>query len=106
MSLEKVVCKLENMLNDYDISFLNNDIGVSKIFFKCFEKKIVYVIEPKCWYVYNGKYWVKDDGNLFLMELIKLFVLAYTQYTENLKEKELTKYTKKLYSRTRRESLI
>lgn len=105
-SLEEVINKIKLLLRNEKTSDLNNDINTARIFFKCFEDKIVYVIEPKCWYAYNGKYWSKDDGGLLLMEVIKLFVLAYIEYAEQLDEEELTKYTKKLCSRSRRESLI
>lgn len=105
-SLEEVVEKIELSLNDDSFSFSNNDINTAKIFFNCFKDRIVYVIEPKSWYVYNGKHWVKDEGSLLTMEIAKLFVLAYIKFTMKTGSEEMLKYTNKLCFRTRRESLI
>ena len=106
MENEQILPQIQQLLNDNPEAFPRNDIGTSRLFYRCFENKIVYVLEPKCWYIYKDSYWIKDDGNLLIMEIIKKFVISYTKYALSLANDEYIKFTTKLCSRSRRESII
>ncbi len=106
LSLDKIVNMIQELMQDYEVKYSSTDIGVSKIFFDCFRDKIVYATEPKSWFIYNGKYWVKDNGHLYLMELMKVFCIAYVRYSSYFDDQALERYTKGIDRRIKRESLL
>ena len=48
-----------------------NDIGSSNLFADWYKRTARYVPERKQWYIYDGKAWREDTGNLQVMELCK-----------------------------------
>lgn len=103
---EYILQCITNEMQQNSAIYPRNDIGASRLFYKCFQNHIVYVLETKCWYIYNGSIWVKDDGNLRIMELMKKFVLQFTTYAINSDEEELIKFSTRICNRSRRESII
>ena len=93
-------------------AYPHNDIGIAKLFYDLHCDLICYVIEAKTWYAYNGKRWVKDDGNLHIMEMCKSFVQALVSYAQSFDDgggeesKAFIKYTSELHKRRRREGLL
>ncbi|MFI3226284.1 MAG: phage/plasmid primase, P4 family [Clostridia bacterium] len=105
--------KMAKLLAKYPDKYPQNDIGASRLFYACYRKKVVYVLETKCWYIYNGEIWQKDEGNLKIMELIKEFVLNYVKIAlnagydeEDKKESGIVKFANKLCSRSKRDAII
>ena len=89
----------------------HNDIGIAKLFYDIHYNIICYVVESKSWYAYFGKHWVKDEGNLYVMELCKDFVQAFMQYAKSFDDgseesKAFIKYVSGFHSRRRREGLL
>ena len=103
---EYITQRIIQRLDETPESYPRNDIGISKLFFEVFENKVVYVQEPKCWYIYKGDRWVKDDGNLLIMETVKMFAICYARYALTLENDEITKFALKLCSRAKREGIM
>ena len=60
--------------------FQRNDIGTSNLFATIWRSKLLYVVERKSFFIYNGKFWEKDVDELKTNELAKEFVLSIIQY--------------------------
>ena len=56
------------------------DIGNGNLFADWYENKARYVPERKRWYIYNGRVWEPDSGNLKAMELCKDLADALAVY--------------------------
>jgi len=92
-------------------NYLNNDIGIARLFFNLHNTVVCYVIESKAWYTYTGRLWYKDEGSLAVMERCKNFVESLAQYAEQIDDgsdesKAFIKYTAGFHSRKRREALL
>jgi putative DNA primase/helicase len=88
-----------------------NDISIARLFYDIHSKNICYVIEPKIWYSYDGRRWVKGDGGLGVMEYCKRFVQALAVYADmcddgSEESKAFIKYVAELHKRRRREGLL
>lgn len=60
--------------------FPRNDIGTSNLFATIWKDKLLYVVERKSFFIYNGKFWEKDVDELKTNELAKEFALSIIQY--------------------------
>lgn len=63
-----------------------NDIGNGYLFADCYREKARYVPERKKWYVYTGRVWEPDTGNLKVMELCKKLADDLVCYALSLPE--------------------
>lgn len=91
--------------------YRHNDIGMARLFYDLHNAAICYIIEAKTWYIYRGRFWKKDEGGLFAMELCKDFAQALIAFAESQDDgsdesKLFTKYVTGFHSRRRRESLL
>ena len=90
----------------------HNDIGVAKLFYDLHGDVIRYVIEPKTWYHFNGRLWVKDEGGFIAMERCKDFTQEYDSYIRSVctgeaeGDKPLLKFAAGLTGRKRREGIL
>jgi putative DNA primase/helicase len=86
----------------------HNDIGITKLFYDIHSCCIRFVIEAKCWYVYNGQRWKKDEGGYQVMEMFKDFVQAFQSYAKInfLPNEKLIKYANGLAGCKRRKELL
>lgn len=102
--------KMYNALAELHIEnnpqFLLHDMGMSKLFYEIFKDHICYVYEPKCWYVYDGKHWIKDIQNLKIIEYCKLFTYALSDYGTEIREDKIVKLAGSLCNIKRRENII
>lgn len=57
-----------------------NDIGASTLFNDIYRSSLIYVIESKSFYFYNGKFWEKDVDDLHAHEKAKEFAVSLTNY--------------------------
>lgn len=99
----------KNLMNNP--AYPHNDIGIARLFFDLHSAAICYVIEAKTWYIYRGRFWKKDEGGLYVMELCKDFAQALIAYAESQDDgsdesKLFIKYVAGFHSRRRRESLL
>ena len=83
-----------------------NDMGISELFYKIFQNLITYVIEPKSWYIYDGRRWTKDMQNLKIMELCKIFTYALADYGSQLQDEKIIKLSGALCNIKKRENII
>ena len=83
-----------------------NDMGISELFYKIFQNLITYVIEPKSWYIYDGRRWTKDMQNLKIMELCKTFTYALADYGSQLQDEKIIKISGALCNIKNRENII
>ena len=101
----------EQSVSGNNSNYLNNDIGIARLFFNLHNAVICYVVESKAWYTYKGGLWVKDEGGLAIMEQCKDFAESLAQYAEKIDDgsvesKAFIKYTAGFHSRKRREALL
>mgnify|MGYP000952643638 FL=1 len=84
---------ISGQLQDFDL--LNNpryrfgDIGFGRLFADVYKDICRFVPERKKWYVFNGKYWQADVGNLKAMELCKSLADSLLQYALTINEEHL-----------------
>lgn len=78
--------KLEDLRPEKNDRYAWNDIGNGNLFVDWFKNEARYVPERKKWFVYNGKKWVPDIGNLRAMELCKKLADALSIYALSLPE--------------------
>lgn len=83
-----------------------NDIGLSYLFYEITHRCFRYVLEPKCFYYYNGTRWVKDQQNLQTLEQTKFFALGLSYYGQELRDKDIENLGNSLNRLAKRESLI
>ena len=90
----------------------HNDIGVARLFYELHSDVIRYVIEPKTWYFFNGRLWIKDEGGFIVMERCKEFTQGYDGYIKSVctgeaeGDKPLLKFAAGLTGRKRREGIL
>lgn len=82
-----------------------NDIGSGNLFADWYKDKARYVPERKMWFVYNGKAWEPDPGNLRAMELCKKLADELTIYALSISEDYLD-FAHKWQSRKYRETIL
>lgn len=87
-----------------------DEMGLADLFMLLYKDKLLYCKEAKSWYVYDGKRWAQDLGNLQANEKMKEFFSLMFIYCDELKETEVTKaYTKtvhKFSTKTYREKIL
>lgn len=74
-----------------------DEIGVSEMFSEVFKESTLYCPEAKSWYVYDGKRWVKDVGDLETMDRLITFTKLLNLYANELSSADdsvLEKYKK------------
>ena len=64
------------------------DIGNGNLFADWYENKARYVPERKRWYIYNGRVWEPDSGNLKAMELCKDLADALAVYALSIQDEK------------------
>ena len=65
-----------------------NDIGSGNLFADWYRDRARYVPERRKWFVYDGRVWVPDTGNLRVMELCKALADALTVYALSIKDEQ------------------
>lgn len=106
MKKSDVIAKFEQLHIEKNPNYPLHDMGISKLFYEVFQKIICYVLEPKSWYIYDGKRWVKDVQNLKTMELCKTFTYALADYGGNLQNDAIIKMSGSLCNLKKRENII
>lgn len=88
----------------------HNDIGDGNLFADYYRNIARYVPEKRKWYVYTGKVWTPDVGNLIIMELCKILESELISHASQIQEEDLrNQYLKHLVSwsyRRRRETIL
>lgn len=86
------------------------DIGNSNLFADFYENIARYVPERKQWFVYDGKVWVRDTGNLKVMKLCKTLANSIMHYVLSIKDENTRKihidFAKKWQARRTREIIL
>ena len=102
--------KLADLRPDKNSRYGWSDIGNGNLFADWYKNKARYVPERKRWYIYNGKVWEPDSGNLRAMELCKDLADALAIYALSIQdEKQRVAYQAhvgKWQRRTNRETIL
>jgi putative DNA primase/helicase len=85
-----------------------NDIGITRLFYDLNSGIIRYGIESKVWFFYDGRKWLKKNGQFRAMELCKDFTQAFSEYAglNHAYDEEFIKYAGKLTNRRNREGIL
>ena len=91
-------------------SYKRTDIGNSNLFADFYKDTVRYVPERKLWYVFDGKRWVPDIGNLRTMALCKKLADALMVYAIEIEDDDIKRtfigHCKKWQSRHTREIIL
>ena len=91
-------------------SYPRTDIGSSNLFADFYKDTIRYIPERKLWFVFNGKRWEPDIGNLRTMALCKRLADALLVYAVDILDgdvkRDYIEYAKKWQSRHTREIIL
>ena len=89
-------------------AYPQNDIGIARLFYDLHSGVIRYVPEAKTWFAYNGRCWVKNNGQFVAAERLKAFTQAFNEYAiENHSDDEkFLKWASGLTSRRNREGIL
>jgi P4 family phage/plasmid primase-like protien len=71
--------------------YRRTDIGNSNLFADFYKETVRYVPERKLWYVFDGKRWVQDTGNLRTMSLSKRLADILLVYAVDITDDDLKK---------------
>lgn len=86
------------------------DIGNSNLFADYYKHIARYVPQRKQWFVYDGKAWISDTGNLKVMNLCKKLANKLMHYALDVKDEDTRKlyidYVKKWQTRRTREIIL
>ena len=95
---------------EYVESYKRTDIGNSNLFADFYKDTVRYVPERKLWYVFDGKRWVPDIGNLRTMALCKKLADALMVYAIEIEDDDIKRtfigHCKKWQSRRTREIIL
>lgn len=99
---------IEELEKIHPEKYPRNDIGTSNLFATVWRESLVYVIERKSFFVYNGKVWQKDIDDLQTNELAKEFVLSVMEYfrKKGTDNEDLMKYYSSYLQIDKRSKLI
>ena len=99
---------VEELESFHPEKYQRNDIGTSNLFTTVYADSLVYVVERKGFFVYDGKVWRKDVNSLQTHEFAKEFVLSILNYFDqkSLDDENITKYYAKYLNRRNRCRLI
>jgi len=91
-----------------NVDYPRNDIGVTRLFYDLHSGVIRYVIESKTWFFYDGRKWLKKNGQFRAMELCKDFTQAFSEYAavHHAGDAAFQKYAAKLTGRRNREGIL
>jgi hypothetical protein len=91
-------------------SYKRTDIGNSNLFADFYKDTVRYVPERKLWYVFDGKRWIPDIGNLRTMALCKKLADALMVYAIEIEDDDIKRKfienCKKWQSRRTREIIL
>lgn len=79
---------LANLCPEANDRYAWTDIGNGNLFADWYENKARYVPERKRWYIYNGRVWEPDSGNLRAMELCKDLADALAVYALSIQDEK------------------
>lgn len=71
--------------------YYNTDIGNSNLFADYYKSVARYVPERKKWFIYDGRVWASDTGNLKVMKLCKSLANQLMYYALSIKDENLRK---------------
>ena len=81
--------KLADLHPDKNPRYAWSDIGNGNLFADWYKDTARFVPERKRWYIYNGKMWEPDSGNLRAMELCKDLADALAVYALSIQDEKL-----------------
>ncbi|MCL1795060.1 MAG: phage/plasmid primase, P4 family [Oscillospiraceae bacterium] len=88
--------------------YLQNDIGIARLFYDLHSDIIRYVSEAKTWFAYDGRRWIKTNGNFKAMELLKDFTQAFCEYAASAQpyDEDFLEWAGKLTNRRNRDGIL
>lgn len=106
----RIAAILNELHPENNPKYTNTDIGDGKLFADVYRDYARYVTERKSWFVYDGKIWKMDVGNLLTMKLCKELARALLSYASTIKDDKLcelyTKHVKRWQKRQAREIIL
>lgn len=106
MDRARIIAMFEQLHIENSKKFPLNDMGIAQLFYEIFKNLVCYVLESKCWCIFDGKRWVKDVQQLKIMEHCKIFTYALADYGSRLQDEKVIKLAGSLCNIKRRENII
>lgn len=108
--LAAMAAKLAEWHPERNNRYGKNDIGNGYLFADYYKDIARYSPERKKWYVYDGRVWQPDTGNLMVMELCKRLADALFMYAVSIENdgqrKEYLEFAGKWQARPKRETVL
>ena len=93
--------------NNIETMYKWDDSGVSTLFAKIYNHKLIFNTTANEWYFYTGKVWSKDEKGMYASTLIEEFIKILNYYAINFVENEGFKdFTKKQMNFGKRKTLL
>ncbi len=89
--------------------YINSDIGNACLMADYYADEICYVPERKCWHVYTGGVWLRDDAALRVMHRFHQMVRRLdklSRITRDGQSEDVRKRIRRLHTRTARETIL
>ena len=104
---QKIIDAQPHYSNQYSWS----ELSMADLFADCYRHNTRYCPDTKCWYVYDGTIWVKDNGDILVNDRLKEFVRLLTIYAHdlsanNINVEDYRKFVAKLSDRRARNRMI
>lgn len=86
---------------------IGNDTSSGRLFADVFSSFMKFCPENKGWYIYDGKVWILDTGEIMVEDLSKKLFMALTHYSvDTVVDSDYRKFIAKLGNRPARERML
>lgn len=82
---QKIINARPHFSNQYSWS----ELSMADLFADCYRHNTRYCPDTKCWFVYNGIVWVRDQGDILVNDRLKEFVRLLSLYAHDLTTNEI-----------------
>lgn len=110
MTKEKIIDELLRINAHTNVLRVNSDIRNSDLFAMLFQEELRYVPNRHSWYWYDGKRWVRDEGDVMVNEMCKRLASCLKEYAityiPNGDDFDYLKIAKKWQSRNYRDTIL
>jgi len=80
--------KVRDAMPESNPRYKSRDMGSGRLYADLFKGIARYVPERKCWFVFDGKRWIQDIGNLKAMELCKDLADALLNHVKDIHDEK------------------
>lgn len=103
------ILKILEQINAYK-NYSHDEKGLGELFADIYKDKCRYNTTTKCWFIYNGRIWEEDKGNLNVSRYAKELSKCLLQYAKDIKYSQYKEtyinFMKKLGNLNKRKTMV